>query len=139
MEWWSDGVRTLVREKNKSDNVKRRCSMKIYCMIFCLVTAMATISDGSEVYTNTTTQADQKTEHLMEKYIGKEVTLIERNEYKGWREEKPAILVSYSWRDPIFKINDRIRMGNTSLLVKIRLTIHPKTKRLNYAAGTRLT
>ena len=47
-------------------------------------------------------------ENLLEKYVGKEVTLIERNDYKGWRNEKKALLLSYNNRQPIYKIDDKI-------------------------------
>ncbi|RLD12581.1 MAG: DUF4139 domain-containing protein [Chlamydiae bacterium] len=45
---------------------------------------------------------------LMEKYVGKKVTLIQRNDFKGSRINVSATLISYNNRQPIYKIGNKI-------------------------------
>ena len=45
---------------------------------------------------------------LMEKYVGKNVTLIQRNDYKGERIPVQATLISYNNQQPIYKIGNKI-------------------------------
>ncbi|MCK5852001.1 DUF4139 domain-containing protein [bacterium] len=45
---------------------------------------------------------------LMEKYVGKKVTLIQRNDYQGERIPVQATLISYNNHQPIYKIGDKI-------------------------------
>jgi len=45
---------------------------------------------------------------LMEKYVGKKVTLIQKNNFKGERLPVEAKLMSYNNQQPIFKIGNKI-------------------------------
>jgi len=45
---------------------------------------------------------------LMEKYVGKKVILIQKNNYKGERLPIEATLMSYNNQQPIYKIGDKI-------------------------------
>ena len=45
---------------------------------------------------------------LMEKYVGKKVTLIQKNDFKGERLPVEATLISYNARQPIYKIGNKI-------------------------------
>ncbi len=45
---------------------------------------------------------------LMEKYVGKKVVLIQRNDFQGERIPVQATLISYNNHQPIYKIGDKI-------------------------------
>ena len=45
---------------------------------------------------------------LMEKYVGKKIILIQKNNYKGERLQIDATLMSYNNHQPIYKIGDKI-------------------------------
>ena len=47
-------------------------------------------------------------EKLMEKYVGKKVTLIQKNDFKGERLPVEATLIAYNNRQPIYKIGNKI-------------------------------